>query len=200
MSIQIDPGETTTIIGPSDPRGKYSLSVEDENVRVHSVRGQVRDGEKLRPGEEGELEVHRSDGRIFAHNPTENANTAVMSVRKTNFSLIKRSTTVVSGGGGHPIQTTTTGTVQTDNYDYGDAFDYDGSAYPYTIDPAATIQELVITDAGGIDAEITTEQGDTFTLPLAATVGSWEGWEIDIVTFRDPAGTTARIAGGWAGE
>jgi len=108
--------------------------------------------------------------------------------------------TPVRGSGGQPVATTTNGTVQTDNYQAGDAFDFDGSAYPYVLNPAETIQELAITASDDIVAHITTIQGDVFDLPLAGTVGSWEGWEIDEVEFRDPNGTAARVAGGWAGE
>jgi phage baseplate assembly protein gpV len=107
---------------------------------------------------------------------------------------------VVAGSNGGPVATSTQGTVQTDNYGNGDAFDYDGSAYPYSIDPAETIQELTITAAGDIIVRITTVDGDTFDLPLAGSVGVWDKWSIDSVEFRDPNGTTARIAGGWAGE
>lgn len=106
----------------------------------------------------------------------------------------------VRGAGAEPLATTTNGTVQTDNYQAGEAFDFDGSAYPYSLNPAETIQELLITDAADVIARITTIQGDTFDFPLAGTTGSFEGWEIDSVEFRDPNTTTARVSGGWAGE
>ncbi|RYJ12748.1 hypothetical protein ELS19_01360 [Halogeometricum borinquense] len=103
-------------------------------------------------------------------------------------------------GTGGTLSTNATGTVETDNYPNGDGFDYDGSAYPYTLNPAETIQELIITIAGDVNMEITTTGGDTFSVPLAGGTGAFEKWEIDSVTFRDPAGTTARLGGGWAGE
>jgi len=106
----------------------------------------------------------------------------------------------VRGSGAEPIQTNSTGTMQTDNYQHGDAFSDDGTGYPVTINPAAVIQELILTKTGDIDAEIETIQGDTFQLRIAGTVGSWEGWEIDRVTFRDTRATGADLAGGWAGE
>lgn len=106
----------------------------------------------------------------------------------------------VRGSGGEPIQTTPSGSIQTDNYQAGDGFDYDGSAYPYTLNPAETIQELYLTEAGDVTATITTIQGDTFNLPLVGSIGSFEGWEIDTVEFTDPNGTAARLAGGWAGD
>ncbi|WP_058826726.1 hypothetical protein [Haloferax sp. Q22] len=103
-------------------------------------------------------------------------------------------------GSGGILATSTQGTVETDNYAHGDAFDFDGSAYPYTLNPAETIQELVITTSGNVIARITTTGGDTFDLPLASGAGSFDKWEIDSLEFRDPNGTTSRIAGGWAGE
>lgn len=106
----------------------------------------------------------------------------------------------VSGGGGQPVATSTAGTVETDNYPHGDAFEHDGTAYPYTVNPAATIQELTIIESGDMYARITTTGGDTFDLPLRGGHGVWDKWEIDEVEFVDPDGTGAAIAGGWAGE
>jgi hypothetical protein len=90
--------------------------------------------------------------------------------------------------------------VTTDSYEYGDGFDYDGSGYPHTVDPERTIQELLITEAGDIVATITTTSGDTFDFSLAGKEGAFNTWQIDSITFKDPNGTTARLAGGWSGE
>lgn len=106
----------------------------------------------------------------------------------------------VRGAGAQPLATTTNGTVQTDNYEAGAAYDFDGSAYPYQVNPAETIQELLVTRSADVVARITTIQGDTFDFELAGTTGSFEGWEIDQIEFQDPNGTAARISGGWAGE
>lgn len=106
----------------------------------------------------------------------------------------------VGGGAGQPLATNASGTVQTDNYQVGGAFDHDGNNYPYTVNPVSFIQELTITNADDIDAEITTSSGIQFTLRLAGVVGTWDKWEIDSVTFRDPRSTGGRISGGWAGE
>lgn len=108
--------------------------------------------------------------------------------------------TPMRGSSGGVLATTAAGTMQTNNYGAGAGFDHDGSAYPYALNPAETIQELLITESADVVARITTIQGDTFDLPLAGAVGSFEGWEIDQVEFRDPNGTAARIAGGWSGE
>ncbi|ELZ94906.1 hypothetical protein C440_07517 [Haloferax mucosum ATCC BAA-1512] len=113
---------------------------------------------------------------------------------------IKQFSQPVSGTGGQPVATNAAGTIETDNYAHGGGFDFDGSTYPYTLNPAETIQELVITIAGNITARITTTGGDTFDLKLAGGTGTFDKWEIDSVEFRDPNGTNSRIAGGWAGE
>lgn len=106
----------------------------------------------------------------------------------------------VRGSSAEPVGVAQTGSLETNDYDYGDAFDFDGSAYPYSINPAETIHELSITTSGDIIARITTNGGDTFDLPLAGGTGTWDRWNIDSVEFRDPKGKTTRIAGGWAGE
>lgn len=103
-------------------------------------------------------------------------------------------------GSGGTLRTNASGVMETDNYPNGAAFDNDGSAYPYSLNPAETIQELNITSAGDIVARITTTGGDTFDLALAGTTASFDKWEIDSIEFRDPNATGARIAGGWAGE
>lgn len=110
-------------------------------------------------------------------------------------------TRAVGGVGSDPVATSQAGAFETDNYEEGGGFDHDGSAYPYTVDPADQfIQELTITNAGDVDAVITTVSGTTFTLRLAGSVGVWDKWSIDSVTFEDPRGTGAPISGGWAGE
>jgi len=106
----------------------------------------------------------------------------------------------VRGSGAQPITTSNVGSIQTDNYDSGDSFADDGTGYPLAINPPEVIQELYLTDAGDVEMDIHTVQGDVFTVRLAATIGEWQGWEIDKVVFRDPRNTTAPIYGAWAGE
>lgn len=108
----------------------------------------------------------------------------------------------VRGTGGTPVQTTAAGSIQTDNYPAGDGFEYDGSDYPYSFSATDidAIQELLFTEAGDIDMEIETVQGDTFSVRLANTVGRWQSWEIQSVTFSDPRGTGAELYGAWGGE
>ena len=108
--------------------------------------------------------------------------------------------TAVRGSAGDPINVSGTGSLETNDYDQGAAFDYDGSAYPYSLNPAETIDSLIITETGDIVARITTVSEAQFDLPLAGGSGVIDDYNIDTVEFRDPNGTTARIAGGWAGE
>ena len=94
------------------------------------------------------------------------------------------------------------GTVdaQTDTtYNQGDVVDVDGSAYPYVLDPVETIEELIIHDAGDIEAEITTSGGAVFTIPVSSNE-TYNRWAIDSVTFKDPNATSAALAASWAGE
>ena len=106
----------------------------------------------------------------------------------------------VRGSSAEPVSVGQTGSLETNDYDNGDAFDHDGSAYPYTVNPAATIHELILTEAGDVDATITTVGGDTFSLRLRGSTGVFNRWNIDEVTFEDPRGTAAAVSGGWAGE
>lgn len=106
----------------------------------------------------------------------------------------------VRGSSAEPVGVAQTGSLETNDYDVGAAFDFDGSAYPYSINPAEVIHELLVTQAGDIDAEITTVGGSTFALRLAGATGTFDRWNIDSVTFRDPRATGAALSGGWAGE
>ena len=108
----------------------------------------------------------------------------------------------VRGAAGQPLATTTAGSIQTDNYPSGGGFDYDGTAYPYVIEATSVnaIQEVMLTEAGNIEMEVDTVQGENFSVPLKSTVGRWQIWEIQTVTFSDPDGTGAELAGAWGGE
>jgi hypothetical protein len=94
------------------------------------------------------------------------------------------------------------GTVdaQTDStYNQGDVVDVDGSAYPYALDPVETIEELIIHDAGDIEAEITTAGGAVFTIPVSSG-DVFNRWAIDSVEFQDPNNNSPALAVSWAGE
>ena len=103
-------------------------------------------------------------------------------------------------GSGGTLATNATGTMETDNYPNGGSINSDAPAYPVSLNPAETIQELIVLKAGDVDVEVTTTGGDTFTLRLYGGTGSFDKWEIDSVSFSDPRGTGAALVVGWAGE
>jgi hypothetical protein len=106
----------------------------------------------------------------------------------------------VRGSGGQPIQTSNIGSIDTNDYQAGDAGDEDGSAYPYSINPAETIKEFVFVVVGAeIEATVTTTGGDTFSFPVPSTMG-FDRWDIDSVELSDPNGSNARVAYWWVGE
>lgn len=106
----------------------------------------------------------------------------------------------VRGGSGTPISTSTTGVIETNNYTQGTGIDVDGTAYPYTFNPSWDVQFIHVTEAGSIDVEVTTTDGDTFQYPLAGGTGVIDWWEVDSVTFRDPNGTAASLKAALGGD
>jgi hypothetical protein len=101
-------------------------------------------------------------------------------------------TTIVTEG---TLDTTTQTT-----YPNGGVVNEDGSAYPYTLDPSETIEELIIQDVDpDVDVVITTTGGDTFTLPVSER-GVFNRWQIETVEFKDPTGTAASVGAVWGGE
>jgi hypothetical protein len=109
-------------------------------------------------------------------------------------------TQAVGGSGGTPIRTNTDGTVETDNYAEGAAFDV--TTYPTSIDPTETIQELIITQTGTeITADLTTKTGTVISgLSLRGVTVVLDKVEIDSITFNDPNSTGAPTYGMWVGE
>ena len=107
----------------------------------------------------------------------------------------------VRGSGAEPISTTAASAFEIDKYREGAVFDFDGSAYDYSVDPTETIQELLITVAPSSELDITTRSGTTIEgFPLNGATLALNTIEIDSVTFKDPNSTTARVAGMWVGE
>lgn len=106
----------------------------------------------------------------------------------------------VRGSDSEPVGVSGMGSLETNDYDRGGSFDDNGTNYPVEVNPAATIHELIVVEAGDVDMTITTTGGDTFTIRLRGTTGAYDRWNIDSVTFSDPRGTAAPITGGWAGE
>ena len=109
--------------------------------------------------------------------------------------------TPVRGSGGQPIQTSAAGSIETDNYDFGDGFDFDVGDFPATVEDSRTIQSLIFTHvAVPITMTVETIHGEQFTVFVPdGLTGSFSDWEIDRVTL-EPTGDEGRVAGGWAGE
>lgn len=109
----------------------------------------------------------------------------------------------VRGSNGEPVATNATGTLETNDYPNGDAVQVDpsdGDSYPVTVNPAETIHEIVLLSAPDVDLEVTTTEGDNFSLRLDGASGTLDRWKVDEFTIRDPRGTGALFSGGWAGE
>lgn len=110
----------------------------------------------------------------------------------------------VRGSGGAAISTNANGTVETDNYAEGQGFSLEpsltGEAYPLSIDPAFTIEELLLTEVGDIQINITTITGSTFSFMPKSTKISMDTVEMESVEFTDPNGTGAPLFGALVGE
>jgi hypothetical protein len=105
----------------------------------------------------------------------------------------------VRGSSAEPVSVGQTGSLETNDYDNGDAFDASGADLPLAVNPAETIHELIVTrspDDGFV--EIHTVGGDVLDLPLAGGTGSFDRWNIDKIVLKSSSG--GRISGGWAGE
>ncbi|MFC3476110.1 hypothetical protein [Halobacterium litoreum] len=103
---------------------------------------------------------------------------------------------LVAGDGG-TLATSTSGTVETDNYTAGAGFDAaDGEV---TLNPAETIQELGITGCGAdAVATLSTVGGDDVVVPLRGANVVWDTLEVDSVSITDSSND--RLTGWWAGE
>jgi hypothetical protein len=108
--------------------------------------------------------------------------------------------TAVRGSSAEPVSVGQTGSIETNDYDHGDGFDFSGDSSPYNINPAETIAEIIITGSGDVVMDVITIGGDTVPLPLNGGTGSFDRWNVDKIVFRDPNGTNAAVSGGWAGE
>ncbi|WP_115863373.1 hypothetical protein [Halorussus litoreus] len=104
------------------------------------------------------------------------------------------------------VATSTTGVIQTNNYDVGGSFAVnpnEGDTYPTTFDPAGfTIQFLKVLETGtAIRMDITTKTGDQIEdVQLRGAAFEEESIEMDSVTFKDPDGTGAPTFGYYSGE
>jgi hypothetical protein len=104
----------------------------------------------------------------------------------------------IDGSNERAVSVTTS--VRTDTYERGDDFDTGaGDSYPIELNPAETIEHVLLSIVGGeVAVEGTTTDGATITIPVdgKATIDSYS---FESVTIKD-GGTTPRVAGGWAGE
>lgn len=107
----------------------------------------------------------------------------------------------VSGSNG-TLRTNTSGVVETDNYAYGGSVEATEAAdYPVALNPAATIQEINVTQNDpSILIEIHTTGGDVFEAFHGGTLGSRDKYETDKIVLSDPDETGASASLDWAGE
>jgi hypothetical protein len=109
-------------------------------------------------------------------------------------------------GSGGTLATSTTGVVQTNNYDDGGVITVEpsnGDSYPAEFDPADhTIQFLKVLETGtGITMDIVTKDGETLEdIHLRGAGFEEEAIEMDSVTFKDPDGTGEPTYGYYSGE
>lgn len=192
-------GDPVKIAGPGDARKKYEFRLDGNSLLLGRRKSSVTDARsprrRLRKGDRGS--ITREEGEeIWAYNDDleGDASDAQLDLNQAGFFVQQETRPTIAEV--ENIQTS----VQTDTYPNGAGFDFDGTSYPYTVDPAATIQVLKLTQTGDIIAEMTLASGDVFTLNLRGTIGVIDDMEINSVEFQDPEGTEAAVSGGWAGE
>jgi len=183
----------------------WVAEVEQAAVRLdHSPQRAKNDGVKALPGDRVQLSELRGQPVYAVRAPEQPADVDVgaparLEINEASFTINYMVRPNIRGSNG-TLSTTTDGTVQTDNYTSAAGFDFDGSNYPYSVNPSNfDIQEVVITTAGDIDLQFDTVNG-TVTVPLAGGVGSFDKLTAQSITFRDPNATGARIGGLVVGE
>jgi hypothetical protein len=183
------PGDEWVELVPANFEDDYSVVVQDAPILLYpgDKPAQPTAGLPLRAGaiQSGELDRF----------------TALWARSQTDVDATVRVVPNIRIDGSNERAVTVQSNVQTDTYDRGGDFDTgDATSYPIEIDPAETIQHVLLSIVEGeVDVEVDTTDGDVVTIPVnaAATIDSYEA---DAVTIRDAAGNTPRIAGGWAGE
>lgn len=106
----------------------------------------------------------------------------------------------VRGSGAEPINTSANSAIETDNYDTGEGFDFDGSDYPYTVDPSFTAEIMQLMETDDILIQITTVKGNTFDFKPVGGTGIVDWVSIDHIDIEDPEGTGARVVGVLGGD
>jgi hypothetical protein len=182
------PGDEWVELVPSNAENDYSIVVEEESILLYvgDKPAQPVAGLPLANGAMYSLEADRFEG-IYARAQGD-VDASVRTVPNLR----------IDGSNERAVSVSTS--VKTDTYDRGGSFDTSGSdSYPIQIDPAETVQHVLLPIVGGeVGVEITTTDGDTVTIPVdgKATIDSYSA---ESVTIKD-GGTTPRVAGGWAGE
>lgn len=105
-------------------------------------------------------------------------------------------------GSGGTLATSLTGAIETDNYDEGGSINVESADYPLTVNPAETIQELVVIETGSdIRLDITTVSGTEMNdIRLAGASLVLDKIQIDQLTLRDPSATGDATRALWVGE
>lgn len=198
MTTQIPADERVQVVTQSMlDQDAMTIRVESDSnadVRVFSSQDQEGDGVPLRRDDEIAVQEEDDFGGLETADglwmETETSATATVLVLKGV--AIRRNVR-------RDVRSVVESVVETNAYVDGQAIDEDGSAYPYTVDPAWSIQEINLTDVGDVVAEITTVGGSTFDVPLESRIGSYDHWVVDSITFKDPNNTGHALKGAVAG-
>jgi Flp pilus assembly protein TadG len=118
-----------------------------------------------------------------------------------SVTLTDSSTTLPVDLSGQSLPQQEVGPVETDNYSDGGTFEANDS-YPLTVNPGATVHELVVVQVGNdIVLDVTTTQGNTLTgINLDGSSAVIDTLAISEFEFRDPSATNQSAAGFWVGE
>ncbi len=100
------------------------------------------------------------------------------------------------------MQTNAQGTIETNDYpNGGEVAAPDVDSYPVALNPAETIEELIVTqNDSALDVEIHTNGGDVFYAFRGGAEGVRNRWKIDKVVVSDPETSGATFTAEWAGE
>jgi hypothetical protein len=186
MAEETVPGDEWVELVPSNFEDDYSVVVEDAPIYLYPGDKPAQPVAGL-PLREGAIQSGQLD-RL----------TALWGRSQTDVNASVRVVPNIRIDGSNERAVTVQTAVQTDTYERGDQFD--SSSYPITLDPAETIQHVLLSVVNAeVAVEITTTDGDVVTLPID-TRSSIDSYTAEKVVIRDPNNSGARTAGGWAGE
>jgi hypothetical protein len=105
-------------------------------------------------------------------------------------------------GSGGTLRTNASGVMEVDNYPGGGEIDAPATdAYPVSLNPAATIQEFIVTqNHADLEVEFHTVGGDVYQAFRGSVTGVRSRVEIDKVVVSDPNGSNATFTAEWSGE